>query len=567
MFCNRWFKIFGIMVVIMLITVNANAANVKDFGAIGDANTDDTEAFIKAAKSDYDVFVPAGTYLIKTFSLPENHYLHGVGNASVIKFKHEKIGSYAVGIGSGCKVSNVRFTATEPFIDWLHGSGSQGTGLLRILKAKNVSIDQVTLDNYRHMGIWITESEIVRITNCHMEKLDQPILIEFSQRIQVIGNTISETANHGIQFWGNWKWETKVCSDLLFANNYIYRGGDTGIWGTGATRVVMVGNIVHEARDVGLDLEWVDDSTISGNTVRGSWNAGISLFYTCANVSITGNTVVITEGREGRRDGIWLTPTNKKTFPKDNGHQNVSITGNTIIAEGKSKHGINIGSGSNIVCAANTMQNADFLDKTGNVKVLGASSVNSGGQGKETLADYMTVLPFSQEWKFQIDPNDEGVTKTWFSKTYDVVNWSSIRSDKNGDGWEAQGFGGKDGKGYTGFAWYRAELPKLPEKLRTFFYLYFGMVDEQTWIYLNDAKIGEHTVESENRDVSGIWSEPFNVDISKTINKDGPNVLAVRVHNAALHGGIREPVYLIMADRPLLLTEQLEGIKVLVAPR
>lgn len=55
----------------------------------------------------------------------------------------------------------------------------------------------------------------------------------------------------------------------------------------------------------------------------------------------------------------------------------------------------------------------------------------------------------------------------------------SVPGACTGHGWEGQGFGGADGKGYTGYAWYRTALPRLPEKRRTFAYLYFKMVDEQ----------------------------------------------------------------------------------------
>jgi len=64
------------------------------------------------------------------------------------------------------------------------------------------------------------------------------------------------------------------------------------IWGTGAKRVVMNGNIADGAADVALDLEWCDDSVITGNTVRNFRNAGISLFYSCERIAITGNTVL-----------------------------------------------------------------------------------------------------------------------------------------------------------------------------------------------------------------------------------------------------------------------------------
>jgi hypothetical protein len=70
-----------------------------------------------------------------------------------------------------------------------------------------------------------------------------------------LNNTVINARVHGIQFWGNWKFESKMMHDLLIANNYVKNGGGGAIWGTGATRVILTGNIVDGAHDVGLDLE------------------------------------------------------------------------------------------------------------------------------------------------------------------------------------------------------------------------------------------------------------------------------------------------------------------------
>jgi polygalacturonase len=40
-------------------------ANVKDFGAAGDGQTDDTAAFQAAVATGLDVYVPAGVYVVR----------------------------------------------------------------------------------------------------------------------------------------------------------------------------------------------------------------------------------------------------------------------------------------------------------------------------------------------------------------------------------------------------------------------------------------------------------------------------------------------------------------------
>ena len=58
--------------------------NVKDYGAVGDGVTDDTEAIQKAVDDGAYLFFPAGTYLVsKTFSL-DHHKVHGSGMANTV---------------------------------------------------------------------------------------------------------------------------------------------------------------------------------------------------------------------------------------------------------------------------------------------------------------------------------------------------------------------------------------------------------------------------------------------------------------------------------------------------
>lgn len=62
------------------------APSVKDFGAVGDGVTDDTNAFITALAARNCVFVPTGTYLITaTITVPASRSLFGQGEKSVIK--------------------------------------------------------------------------------------------------------------------------------------------------------------------------------------------------------------------------------------------------------------------------------------------------------------------------------------------------------------------------------------------------------------------------------------------------------------------------------------------------
>ena len=527
--------------------------SVRDYGAKGDDKTDDTDAFVAALRASRNIYVPEGVYQIGTIELPDQTWLHGAGRASVIRFVPGKDSKAAILVGTACRVSNLRLTGTEPFEHWITGKGSMEPVLLRARGKRDIEIDRVQIDNFRHNGIWLDGCQDVRIENCVLEKLFQGLEIDNCKRVHVIGNRLREMRNHGIQFWGQSNFTSMHCEDLIFSDNYIFHGGSGAIWGTGARRVVMSGNIVDGAKDIGLDLEWCYDCTITGNTTKNCWNAGIALFLSCQNIAISGNSIFIDDGKEGRCDGIWLTGVNRGLYRKDFGHRQISITGNTIRAEGKTRHGISIGSGYDIVCAANTMRNADVLDRTGRAQLIGRHGPQ---QQSESMAG-VTVLPLGPQWRFATDSQGEGVTKRWFDPGFDDTTWDTMRSDQVGIGWEGQGFGGTDGKGYVGFAWYRVQLPKLPAKRPRFSYLHFGMTDEQAWVYLNGTQVGEHSVESEGKKMQAIWDEPFGVEISEHLTPEVTPILALRIHNAALAGGLRRPASLILSERPLTVTQQI----------
>ena len=532
--------------------------NVRNFGATGDDSSDDTAAFVKALKAGRNVYVPEGVYRVDTIDLPDNTFLHGAGRASVIRCVHRGDTSVGLNLGSSCRVSNLRFTSTEPFQDWMTGAGGTAATILKAHRKQDIEIDHVQIDDYLHLGIFIGEGcADVRITNCTFERLFQSMELDNCQRIHVIGNRIREMRGHGIQFWGQSNFTRMLCQDLVFANNYVYRGGSGAIWGTGARRVVMSGNIIDGAKDVGLDLEWCYDCVITGNTTTNCWNAGIALFLSCKNVAITGNSVFISdEGQEGRHDGIMLTGVNRKLFRKDFGHRQVSITGNTIYAQSRGRHGISIGSGQEIVCDANVMHNADILDRTGRARLLDAAK-----QSDVASADVQRpwiVVPLNDNWRFAIDPDNQGLAEGWFEASWDDSAWKPIRA---GEGWESQGFGGKDGLGYAGYAWYRVTLPEKPsDRLRRHAYLHVGMADEQAWVYVDGQLVGEHTVDSQRKAMHALWDEPFSFDIAESLEAGGPHLLSVRVHNAARAGGLRRGVFLILSDEPLDLSSQISAV-------
>jgi parallel beta-helix repeat protein len=335
---------------------------VTQCGAAGDGKTNDTKAFEQAfASGAKDVYVPPGIYVLGPgmLTIPADTYLHGAGAASVMRLAEGTAELFALR-------ENVSLDRLA--IDG--GAGKRGEindAVVLLRGANRARLDRLSFADCDRVCIGLDHADDVTIQGCDFRKVGAAVCITFSNRTKVLDNTVVEARIHGIQFWGNWRWETQAISDVTITGNYLKNAGGGPIWGTGATRVVLANNIVDGAKDVGLDLEWCSDSVITGNTARNCANAGISLFFACRRISITGNTVMndapIADPKASWwvRSGIWLTYPNTETFKGDAGHRDVTIVGNTIYCAPGERRAMWIGSGSeNITIADNTLHGGEI---------------------------------------------------------------------------------------------------------------------------------------------------------------------------------------------------------------
>jgi len=342
------------------------SVSVRELGAKGDGKTDDTAAFRKAFAKSNDVYVPAGRYLIGPIRMPDKSGIHGDGPASVIVQRTNDMG-VLISAGSGCSIRDVAITGGQAAVKQ---TPEEEPCLIGINGKTSVTVRGVLLTDYAHTGVGCWGGADLTISNNTLRNLNEAIRLRNCKRAKVNDNSITDMKFHGIEFWGitsrDYKdkdFRTKDSADLIFRGNYVKDGGGGAIWGSGAVRVIMANNIIDGARDVGLDLEWCDDSVIVGNTVRNCANAGISLFAACRRVSITGNTI-LNDGPIGDpnadwwvRSGIWLTGPNRGASKSDLGHRDISIVGNTIMCSEGERRGMWIGVESdNITIADNTIR-------------------------------------------------------------------------------------------------------------------------------------------------------------------------------------------------------------------
>jgi sialate O-acetylesterase len=132
-------------------------------------------------------------------------------------------------------------------------------------------------------------------------------------------------------------------------------------------------------------------------------------------------------------------------------------------------------------------------------------------------------LDLSGKWKFSI-----GDDSLWASLEYNDLSWEEIKVPEP---WENEGF-----HGYNGYAWYRLTFDLPKELERKDLYLNLGFVDDIDQTYFNGELVG----------LSGGFPPYFltaynafrKYYIPKEIIRRGKNLIAVRVYDLQLEGGI-----------------------------
>ncbi len=141
-------------------------------------------------------------------------------------------------------------------------------------------------------------------------------------------------------------------------------------------------------------------------------------------------------------------------------------------------------------------------------------------------------------WFFRQDPTEQGIKENWFAQDATPAEWTPVKVPGFWAETEAVG-------NYQGIGWYRTNFTLPAEWKGKSLRLLFGSVDEQAWIYVNGKLVREHSEKSEGKEFGLLWEEAFTADVSpESLNygKDKENVLAVRVNNSAMNGGIWRPV-------------------------
>jgi hypothetical protein len=135
------------------------------------------------------------------------------------------------------------------------------------------------------------------------------------------------------------------------------------------------------------------------------------------------------------------------------------------------------------------------------------------------------VIDLQGKWKFSI-----GDKAAWASPSMNDSDWEEIHVPSK---WEDEGF-----NGYNGYAWYRksfqgSELGTAAQG----FNLFLGYIDDVDEVFVNGKRVGGSGSFPPRYSTSYNAFRNYYIDAS-LLNMKGKNVIAVRVFDAGIEGGI-----------------------------
>ena len=258
--------------------------NVKDYGALGDGVTDDTEAFNRAIAAGSYVKVPEGVYRVGDLNLKKGLILDGSctfnygRNDEVDKTVLKAIdgAEYVLKDVRGASIQNIHIDGNAKASHGIWGGrGSDGTdGSIEVYNCR------ISNCNYGLHGFRCGS----RIERCNIDNNNYGMYTLVDCR--VINNTIHSNVNSGLHLYdsndnqiANNKIEWNKGSGIhlekaihnLISNNTIDRNSLSGIYTRETTDTTIIGNVIRRNLEYNLRLNGSNNFTVTGNSfVRGN---------------------------------------------------------------------------------------------------------------------------------------------------------------------------------------------------------------------------------------------------------------------------------------------------------
>lgn len=285
--------------------------DVRDFGAVGDGRTDDTQALKAAieAGAGKEVYIPSGTYMISSkIYIPESTRIVGDGESTVLMA--------APGMARGMDLLKI-YQASGIQIEQISFSGNSGVNkrgnvyntqdgihLLDIWYATDVTISNCSFRDNIYAAIRCVGSSNVSVFESAFQDVDCGL-------ITLGSDDISDITVHGCTFDGHEKSEpvsffaTAKHSNITITDNVMSnkRDGSGVLFSSRGSHenILVTGNQISGTA-TGISADHVTSGIISGNVI-GDTTGGYGIVLTdCADIRVEDNSM-----SRVMLDGIRLT--------------------------------------------------------------------------------------------------------------------------------------------------------------------------------------------------------------------------------------------------------------------
>lgn len=316
--------------------------NIKDFGAVGTGLVDSTAA-VQAALNLGDIFVPSGTFMCGTLSIPSGRSITGEGYSSCIKAK-AVLNTWLIQ-NTDLVPGNTDIHISFIRVDGNKAEQTSGSAYgIYFSRVTNGSVSNVTMENCRQDGFLAGSSAGgtncigIVVRNCVVRNCDRNGLAavactdsEFSHntiygsgaalenagidiepdnstvsvsRFRVIGNRVDGYGSASVGAVGIVidNGEAATCEDHLIADNLVSNCGGMGIQvSRGVVGASVVGNTVvgngrrTASADYGIFISSCPGTMVASNRVRNHGNAtsgGPGIFTLLSDGIIVSNNLV-----------------------------------------------------------------------------------------------------------------------------------------------------------------------------------------------------------------------------------------------------------------------------------
>ncbi len=160
--------------------------------------------------------------------------------------------------------------------------------------------------------------------------------------------------------------------------------------------------------------------------------------------------------------------------------------------------------------------------------------------------DLKRIKSLEGTWKFTV-----GDDPAWSGVAYNDSGWDYVKVPNS---WESNGF-----IGYNGYAWYRKTFNLNSEISGDYVFLLMGTIDDVDEVYVNGQLIGYSGVFPVLMRTAYNVPRKYPIPV-ELLNKNGDNLIAVRVYDEYLDGGIiNGPVGLYYDQETSYLSQDLSG--------